>query len=382
MHHADRSLTIIGFLSLIAVSLLMIGCTAEPSDLAPSIDTPRPAKIVVVGSPSASARAYPGRVQAAQRVSLAFRVGGPIVEMKAGKGQRVEAGDVLARIDRRDYEVQVKNLEAQLAAVRAQQLQATEEYRRVRGLYEHDNASRADFDRARAALEVGEAQAEATEQALKAANLSLADTVLVAPYAGIVADRLVETHQTVSPGQSVVRFQDYGGMEVIIDVPEREVSELTARQAKQILVRFDAVSGAQEFPAQVKEFATETDPQTRTFPVTLQLEEQPKGDLLPGMSASVRWISDNGHAQKATMVVPLAAVATDESDASYVWRLDPSTMRVSRTNVSTGQLSTAGLEILSGLEPSNQILAAGVHFVTEGQVVRPIAPATDLEDRD
>ena len=192
--------------------ILATGCGSNTSEKTNLGADARPAKIVTVGTAGSSARTYPGRVQAAQRVPLAFRVGGPVVEIRVSKGQRVAAGEVLARIDTRDYEVQVKNLEAQLAATRAQQVQATESYQRVRGLYEHDNASKADFDNARAALDVSQAQVEATEQALKAARLSLADTELRAPTAGTVADRLVEAHQTVAAGQPIVRFQGAGAM--------------------------------------------------------------------------------------------------------------------------------------------------------------------------
>lgn len=330
----------------------------------------RPAKIVTVGTGETAARTYPGRVQAAQRVPLAFRVGGPVIEVRVSKGQQVASGELLARIDPRDYEVQVKNLEAQLAAARAQRIQASEEYRRVRGLFEHDNASKSDFDHARTALDVSAAQLRAAEQGLRAARLALADTELRAPYAGTVADRLIEAHETVAPGQPVLRFQDMRALEVIIDVPEREISALTGREPTGIRARFDAISGAETFSARVKEFATETDSQTQTFPVTLELENMPSSDLLPGMTASVEWLTGNGESHP--LVVPLSSVAADGSGQTFVWRVDPDSMELSRVRVTTGDLTGSGIEILSGLESGDQVLAAGVHFVTEGQVVRPL----------
>jgi len=352
--------------------ILAIGCGSNTSETTGIGADARPAKIVAVSASGANARTYPGRVQAAQRVPLSFRVGGPIVEIRVSKGQRVAAGEVLARIDTRDYEVQVKNLEAQLAATRAQQVQAAEGYQRVRGLYEHDNASKADFDNARAALDVSQAQVEATEQALKAARLSLADTELRAPTAGTVADRMVEAHQTVAAGQPIVRFQGAGAMEVLIHVPEREIGDLTSKVPAGITVRFDALSSGEPINARVKEFATETDRQTQTFPVTLELEGQPSADLMPGMTASVQWLTGNGANDQQTNVVPLGSVVTDDTGRTFVWRVDPESMEIERVDVTTGALTESGLEILSGLEGSDQILAAGVHFVSEGQVVRPL----------
>ncbi len=373
MNHIKRYAIALGLGGLAAVSLVIpTGCSQDSTLDTETSELIKPAKIITVGQQGSTARTYPGRVQAAQRVSLSFRVAGPVVKVSVSKGQRVVAGEFLARIDPRDYEVQVKNLEAQLAAVRAQQLQAGEEYQRVRGLFEHDNASKSDFDRAKAAVDVGQAQVEATEQALKAARLSLADTELRAPYAGTVADRFVEAYQTVAAGQPVVQFQGAQGIEVLIDVPEREVAELTRKAPKGIVVRFEAVEGGEAIPARVKEFATETDPQTQTFSVTLELEGEPSADLLPGMTASVQWLTGKGNGDDKVLVVPLGSVVADDTGQTSVWRVDAATMKISRVPVTTGALTESGLEIVEGLDASDQILAAGVHFVTEGQRVRSL----------
>lgn len=360
-------------IAIAAVSLTLIwACGSKTTSESDSRNEARPAKIVTVGVPGSNARTYPGRVQAAQRVSLAFRVGGPVVEIHVSKGQRVDVGQVLARIDTRDYQVQVANLEAQLAAVRAQEIQAAEGYQRVRGLYEHDNASKADFDNARAALDVGRAQVEATEQALKAARLSLADTALKAPYNGIIADRLVEEHQTVAAGQPIIAFQGIDGLEVLIHVPEREVADLTRRAPTGIEVRFDALPSDVSLPARVKEFATETDRQTQTFPVTLELEGSPSADLMPGMTASVTWVTGNGVSADESMIVPIGSVGSETDGGSFVWRVDTETMTIERMPVTTGALTDAGIEITEGINPSDRILAAGVDFAIEGQKVRPL----------
>ncbi len=364
--------TIIAIIAIAVIAGLIWACAAQaPTDTGAG-DEARPAKIVTVGTPGASSRTYPGRVQAAQRVSLSFRVGGPVVDIRVSKGQQVKAGEILARIDPRDYQVQVANLSAQLAATRAQEVQATEGYQRVRGLYEHDNASKADFDNARAALDVSTAQVEATAQALRAARLSLDDTSLKAPYDGTVADRLVEEHQTVAAGKPIVQFQGAGGFEVLIHVPEREVGELTRKAPAGIEVLFDALPDNEAIPALVKEFATETDRQTQTFPVTLELEGRPSADLLPGMTASVKWITGNGDQNAGLLVAPLGSVGSNATGGSFVWRVDDKTMAIEAVTVTTGALTDSGIEITSGLSSGDRILAAGVDFATEGQLVRPL----------
>lgn len=361
----------------LSVLFLTAGCAPDGVDSDIESDIVRPAKIVTVGGTGDIVRTYPGRVQAAKRVALSFRVAGPVIDIPVARGQKVSAGHVLARIDPRDYQVRVANLEAQLTAARAQQLQAAETYQRVRGLYEHDNASKADFDNAKAALDVSRAQVEATEQALKAARLSLADTSLKAPYDGTVADRLVEEHQTVAAGQPVIQFQGASGLEVVIHVPESEIAELTQRTPAGIAVRFDAVGEDRAFPATVKEFATEPDPQTRTFPVILDLAGPPPDDLLPGMTASVDWSTTAAATQRDPIVVPLAAVGSTAAGDAFVWRVRPEDMTVERVPVATGELTDDGISITDGLAPGDRIIAAGVDFVVDGQRVRPLDGAGD-----
>ena len=354
---------------VLAAGMLATGCgSGAAGDRG---EVARPAKFFTVGASAASAsRSFPGQVQAASRAPLAFRVGGPVVDVAVSKGQRVGKGQLLARVDPRDYEVQVKNLEAQLASVRAQHKQSVDEYQRVRGLYQHDNASKSDFDRARAAVDVGQAQVDATEQALHAARLSLSDTALHAPFEGVVADRLVDAYQVVAAGQPVLLFQDRREMEVVIDVPEREVADLTRNEPRGILVQFDALPG-QEFPAGVKEFATEADSQTQTFQVTLRLDRSPGTDLLAGMTAAVSWFIEASGDGDPTIVVPLSAVITDEDGTAFVWRVDAGS-RLTRVEVVTENLTDEGIVILSGLAHGDRILTAGAHYVQEGQLVRPM----------
>jgi len=346
----------------------------------------RPAKIVTVGQTRADGRIYPGKIRAAQRVPLSFRIAGPIEQIAVETGRRVDRGTLLARIDPRDYEVRVRDLEARLGAARAQRIQATEEYRRVRGLYEHDTASRSDLDRARAALEVTAAQVDSTAQALEAARFALADTRLLAPYDGLVVQRLAEAHQSVAAGSRVLLFQSLESMEVHIDVPESEISRMTSDAPVELEVRFEALPGL-VLPAHVKEHGTEADPFTQTYPVTLLLEEAGAETseagahgidaVLPGMTASVSWAGGGaldplGAGSAATPAVPLASVFTDASGDTFVWRVDSQTQTLTKVAVQTGALTNGGLEILDGVVPGDRILAAGVHLATEGQRVRPM----------
>jgi multidrug efflux pump subunit AcrA (membrane-fusion protein) len=72
------------------------------------------------------------------------------------------------------------------------------------------------------------------------------------------------------------------------------------------------------------------------------------------------------------MIVPLSAIGSDTDGRSFVWRVDPNTMKIQRMPVTTGALTDSGIEITEGIDPSDHILGAGVDFVVEGQKVRPL----------
>jgi multidrug efflux system membrane fusion protein len=333
---------------------------------------PRPAKLFTVADPGAGqVRTFPGKVQAAQTLDLAFRVGGPLVEFPVTQGQPVSKGKLIARIDPRDYRVRVHGLEAQLTAARAQLQQATLHFERVDKLYAKKTMAKSAYDQAWAAREVAEAQVKSSTEALNAAQLALQDTELRAPYDGIVAEKLVENYQNVKPGKTIVHFQETTNLEIVINLSERDVSALTSQGMKQLTASFDALPG-RTVPVRVSEYGTMTDPQTRTFPVTLAIDPASRGGLLPGMTASVRWQSARGERTDA-VTVPLEAVFSDEAGTPHVWRVRPESDTVEKVPVTAGTLMDSGLEVFSGLEPGDRVLAAGVHFIQEGQKVRPLS---------
>ena len=264
----SRKAALVGFVTL----LVLAGCQQEVEQ-EPVV---KPVKTIVLGqSAEGGGRIFPGIVQATQRARLSFRVSGPLVQLPINQGQRVSRGALLAQIDPRDFETQVKNLEARIANLRAQRramdsarpedirrleaglaatqarlLEANATFRRYQRLYENDNVSKAEYDQRRAARDVAEADVSSSEEALKIgrigareedvqameaqiraleaqlqqANDSLRDTSLRAPYDGIVAERYVENFEYVRAQQEIVNLQDISIVEIVAQIPETIVA--------------------------------------------------------------------------------------------------------------------------------------------------------------
>ena len=154
----------------------LLGCAEEPpTEMEP---VARPVKLLDVSAGAVAERNFPGTVQATNQVDLSFRVGGPLVELPATEGAFVRRGQLLARIDPRDFEIRVRAAKADFDRVEA-------DFSRFTSLYEREAVSLAQLDQSRAARDVASAGLEDAQAALE-------DTRLLAPFASRVGETFVE----------------------------------------------------------------------------------------------------------------------------------------------------------------------------------------------
>ncbi len=344
-------------------ALMLSGCDQPPQQTIDS-DQARPAKLYHVPNPGEQLlRRFPAKVQAAEQAELAFRVAGELQSLPAKPGQAVDRGDVLASLDPSDYRIKVNDRRARYQLAKAQ-------FDRIEGLFRQQQVSQSQFDQAKAELDISSA-------ALQAAETDLSYTVLKAPFKGEIAQVYTENHQPVAAGRTVILLQARDQLEIKIQVPENLMARLTESKhtaSYQPEVEFEAMP-EQRFMASYKEHTAQADPATGSFTTTLTLPRPPGLNLLPGMSASVyvdlnQVLSD----QPTVLMVPSSAVlqhaSQDDGSEASVWVVSADMTLVQR-DVEIGRITSQGIEILSGLQPRETILAAGVHQATAGMRVRP-----------
>ncbi len=402
--------------------LVVLGFTVSCSEEAPKPTFIKPVKTVVFGGAGASTiRSFPGTVQAAQQARLSFRVAGPLIQLPLFEGQEVGRGTLLARIDPRDYQTAVRNLEARVADLKAQYqamqvarpediraleagltgmqarlLEAEATLRRYRRLYENDNVAKAEYDQRRASRDVAEADVQTAKETLKAARDGarpedleamearirameaelarardeLQDTTLRAPYDGLVAEVYAENFEFVPARQHILSLQDVTVVEVVTQIPESLVARARREKAKpDLFARFEALPG-QEFAARITEVSGQADPVTRTYAVTLQVNQPEEGNILAGMTAEIS--SRKGVQEDAVATLPVSAVVPDERGNYSVWIVEEDSMLSRRVPVEVGDLTGDAAIILAGLEPGDRVITAGASSITSGQQVRLI----------
>jgi RND family efflux transporter MFP subunit len=165
---------------------------------------------------------------------------------------------------------------------------------------------------------------------------------------------------------------DDSRVEMVVNIPENLISNLP--YISNIRVRFDAFPDV-EVSATIKEVGREASKTTRTYPVTLLMEQPQGARILPGMAGRV--FADNttatatGGAADKTIVVPITAIFSPrENDQSFVWVGDEKTGSVSRREVTIGQITDTGVPVLKGLKAGDWVGTAGVSYLSEGQKVK------------
>ncbi len=360
----------ISLIFLIVFPLLFVsGCAKEEP---PKKEVIRPVKAVLVGGLEVlTGRTFPGQAMATQEANLSFRVNGTLKQFPVKVGDEVEKGKVLASLDPRDYEVNLRNAQGQLDSARAALKLAQSDYDRVVKVRDRDPGaiSAAMIDAKLGERDSANAQVASLEAQVATAKDALSYTHLKAPFKGTVVETFVENYEDVQAKQQIVRIVDTSKIEFVVNIPENLISD--APKVKKVYVRFDAFPD-HEIPGSIKESGKEASKTTRTYPVTL-IMDQPDGiKILPGMAGQA-W----GDRETAIMagdvgiLVPISAVITSDGEKqSFVWVINEKSGQVSMRKVSTGKLSDEGILIDEGLEPGEWVAIAGVHTLQEGQKVR------------
>ncbi len=346
-------------ISLLAVGLLLSGCRDE-------VVTEKPVRPVlsqvVRFQPYWQESSYAGEVRARYETALSFRIDGKIVQRNVEVGQRVAAGDVLARLDPADYRLRLLEAEAELAAARAERNKASDDRERYATLLQKQVVSKAEYTDYDNVFAVAEARLRQAEAELEVTRNRTGYTALTTDREGIITSLEAEEGQVVSAGQTVARLARSGQKEAVISVPEHRLEEL--RTAEAINIRLWAVPN-QIYRGKVREVSPRADPVTRTYRVRITVENAgPEVQL--GMTAAAD-VSRRLHDKVAQL--PLSAIFQQQGQPA-VWVVEPSSMQVGLTPVEVLQYRQDGVLIRSGIDDGQRIVTAGVHKLVPGQRVR------------
>ncbi len=346
-------------LFLLMTTALLAGCSVESTEIAPQ--PVRPVKLLeVIDVNAASIRVFPAKIAATKQAELGFRVSGQLINFTLVEGIHVKKGEVLAQLDDRDARNTLLNREADHEL-------ATADYKRKGELLRRQLISPADYDLAKAQLKSATA-------ALANARDQLGYTSLIAPYDGTVAKISIDNFQMIQANQSVLILQKDNDIDVVIQVPESMANQAITfnPNAKfQPRVRFSN-QPVNNYRVTLKEYATQVTPGTQSYEVVYTLPRPTQINVLPGMSAELTLDLSLGNEQSKTVVPASAVMKRDLDGKSIVWLYQKETGNVTPTMVTLGRVTTEGVEILTGLSLGDQLVVAGVQYLSDDQQVKPL----------
>ncbi len=337
---------------------ILVSCKKpEPANI-----TPNQEKLVKTvqlnGKTKISERLYPGKIAANQKVDLAFQVPGQIIELPIEKGKKVTTNQMLAKLDPRDFESNVKEAKAVYINAKAQ-------FDRASNLVTKGHISKSDYDKLLSEYQKSQAK-------LSLAEKSLSDSVLKAPFTGIIANTFVDNYQNIQAKQKILSLQDITHVDIIVHLPEQDLifakQYAEQKDGSKYYVILNAVPN-KKFSVKFKEITTEADSITNTYQVTLTMPTPADLTLLPGMAVTFAMKAPTNQNQE-TLNVPIEAVAIDEKGNRFVWIVDEEKNIVHKKIVTVGMVTDNAIQIASGLQGDERIVTAGTSLLTEGMKIK------------
>ena len=343
----------------IAPALSLAACQRETDTAAPAA---RPVRTITVEKREAGqALTFTGRIEAEDEVSVAFRISGRLLENSGKLGDRVQAGQLMARLEPQNELNALRQAQAGLAAAQGQLTQARNHFERQETLLAQGWTTRANFDVA--------TQAQQTAQSQSGCRRS------PAPYrtrfgglhrtqgrcAGDNNRNRPRRGEVVQAGQMIARLARKDGRDAVFDVPAQLLRSAPSDPQITVSLTDDPAVTAR---GRIREVAAQANPVTRTFEVKVGLTDPPAAMRL-GATVVGRLQTD------AVPIIDIPATAlTKINQRPAVWIVDPSTNTVSIRNVDVLRFDQARVVVSQGLDTGEVVVTAGVQALHPGQKIR------------
>lgn len=331
---------------------------AAPSNSAPTVTVIVPGRTAVAANVSAT-----GTLMAKRDMPVGVAgEGGMISRVLVDAGNWVRAGETLATVDPAVQAATTAQMQAQISSAVANAKLAQSNLDRAQALVSRGFISKADIDSRTAARDAATAAVRLAQAQYREQSARLGRLDIRAPAAGLVLARNVEAGQIVSSGSSALfNIAMDGTLEMQAKLAEQDIAGLRVGMPVQVT----PVGAGRTFTGTIWQIAPMIDPVSRQGTVRVQLAYDPA--LRPGGFATAAFSSQNTQAP----VLPESAVLSDEQ-GNYVYIVDQND-KVQRRSVKIGDVSDAGLAILSGLQGNEKVVYSAGAFLNIGEKVTPEA---------
>jgi RND family efflux transporter MFP subunit len=347
----------------IAITASLAACGERATQQA----KPHPVLVTTVHNLSSEyERTFSAVVRARYESDQGFRTGGKVIARTVEVGQKVIAGQSLARLDPADYELAVRSAEEQLRAAQVDAEQAASDEARLRRLLADHSVSVADHERQKARSDAATArQAQALRQ-LDLARNRMKYTTLVAEFDGVITSIGFEVGQVVAQGAPVITVASLSELEVVADLPEEMAGGVDAMAASATFSAAPTLT----IPLRLRELSPVASTQTRTYRARFSiLDKSPttRQALHIGMTSNLHLTQK---IDRPAAVLPATAVWKADGE-SMIWQVNNSESKLVARPVEVIRYSDEAV-LVQGLSDGAKVVSAGIQKMTSGLEVVPV----------
>ncbi len=310
-----------------------------------------------------------------QDVRVSSFVAGRIAEMKVAEGDRVNSGQLIAKIDDHTYRDQLSQATASEAQAKANLENAKLNLARDEGLFSRGIAARKELEDARTQAAVAQAALQQAEAALSLARLQLSRTEIVSPLNGMVVKRFVSVGEQVdgTAAQPVAEVASYGEVELLASVPATSLTKIRVGQT--LTISSDAFPG-KTFTGRAVAVSPAVDPTTNAGLVRVRFPN-PNGLLRLGMVLTAEAPAEK---HRGVLTVPPQAIYRDEQGAPHVYKVNGDA--AASVDVQLGIQTQDAVELLSGVQAGDAVILTGGYGLGDKAKIRVKGPEPAAEKKE
>ncbi|UCH22419.1 MAG: efflux RND transporter periplasmic adaptor subunit [Deltaproteobacteria bacterium] len=310
----------------------------------------------LIPSPIRDRLSLPGITQPWIKLQLVAEVSGKVIEKVVNEGMAVIEGDIIAKIDSRDYKNAYQSAKASYEL-------AVADLKRLQKLYKEKVTPQSQLDNATA-------QVQNAKAAMENAALALERCTIKAPFSGAVNRLFIETGQYLNVADPVAEILQIDRIKVRVGIPESDVDAV--RKINDFMVKIDALGG-RTFHAKKHFLSRTADPMARLYSLDAVINNV-HGEILPDMFARVEIVKKE---VRDGIAIPLYSVIT-RNDEKFVYVVNSN--RAHQRKVELGLLEGWRVEVTEGLAPGDQVIVVGHRSVNDGDKVNVVRATENPEN--
>jgi RND family efflux transporter MFP subunit len=344
--------------------MLLTACS-QPDQPKPLV---QPVLVVTAhGAAAATDRVFPATIEARHESELSFRTGGKVAARLVNVGDRVRAGQALARLDESDNALSASAAADTVSALEAEAGQAAVDAARARRLRADGSVSAAEDERLGAQAASLQAKLRQAQRQAGVAHNRLGYATLMAPYGGVVTASHIEAGQVVAEGQAILSIARSDEPEVVADLPEQLLDQARNDEVSATLWAHPEA----RLKLHLRELSPIASAGARTYRARYSIVEAtalPASALALGMTAE---LSLRGKSSDSSTWLPAGAVWKADGKPS-VWLVDAAAGKLAAQAVQV-QAYTAQAVQVAGIKDGSLVAAAGVQKLDPSMKVRAVS---------